>query len=83
MTLLLVDGFYSPLKLDRNGFDRGLLLSIWDKILSKIHVEYIHNSIIIFFLKSKESQNHVSYLLFSQVTIGHVEDETRAMAMLF
>ena len=38
MTLLLVDGFYSPLKLDRNGFDRGLLLSIWDKILSKIHV---------------------------------------------
>ena len=46
MTLLLVDGFYSPLKLDRNGFDRGLLLSIWDTILSKIHVEYIHNSII-------------------------------------
>ena len=48
MTLRLVDGFYSSLKLDRNGFDRGLLLSIWDTILSKIHVEYRHNNIIIF-----------------------------------
>ena len=48
-----------------------------------MHVEYRHNNIINFFLKSKESQNHMSYLLFSQVIIGHVEYETTAMAMLF
>ena len=48
-----------------------------------MHVEYRHNNIINFFLKSKESQNHMSYLIFSQVIIGHVEYETTAMAMLF